>query len=164
MVGRLEMPGRVLILRVVTAAHMSTGETEAQVDPGVTSFQTLFAAVCTRGDLSYLVEMCTLFCHRPFHSFHPEWGVVLISSCYPCKDFPGCSEAVPSMSECCEREANRLLVKSFFYVFNVICYPNSFQYNRGALQTALQRHRKAFPWLARVRHTGAILCMFCPPK
>lgn len=98
MIGRVEMPGRVLILRVVTAAHMSTGETEAQVDPGVTGFQTLLAAVCTRGDLSYLVKMCTVLCHRPFHSFHPEQGVVLMSSCYPSKDFPGCSEAVPSMN------------------------------------------------------------------
>ena len=33
MVGRVEMPGGVLILRIVTAAHMSTGETEAQVYP-----------------------------------------------------------------------------------------------------------------------------------
>jgi hypothetical protein len=42
------------------------------------------------------------------------------------------------MSECCEREVNQLLAKAFFYVFNAICYPNSFQYNREALQTALK--------------------------
>lgn len=69
-VGRVKMPGRVLILRVVTAAHMSTSETEAQVYPGVTGFQTLLAAVCTWSDLSYLIEMRTLVCHQPFASFH----------------------------------------------------------------------------------------------
>lgn len=57
----MEMPGRVLILRVVTAAHMATGEAEAQVDPGVTDLQAILAAVGTGGDVSYLVEMCTLF-------------------------------------------------------------------------------------------------------
>jgi hypothetical protein len=60
-VGGMEMPGRVLILRVVTAAHMATGEAEAQVDPGVTGFQAILAAVGAGGDLSYLVEMCALF-------------------------------------------------------------------------------------------------------
>jgi hypothetical protein len=60
-VGGMEMPGRVFILRVVTAAHMATGEAEAQVDPGVTGFQAILAAVGTGGDVSYLVEMRTLF-------------------------------------------------------------------------------------------------------
>jgi len=67
-VGRMEMPGRVRILRGVTAAHMATGEAEAQVNPAVTGFQTFLAAVCTGGDLSYLVDMCTLFCHQSFPS------------------------------------------------------------------------------------------------
>jgi hypothetical protein len=60
-VGGMEMSGRVFILRVVTAAHMSTGEAEAQVDPGVTDLQAILAAVGTGGDVSYLVEMRTLF-------------------------------------------------------------------------------------------------------
>jgi hypothetical protein len=70
-VGGMEMLGRVLILGGVTAAHMTTAETEAQVNPGITDFQTFLAAVGTRGDLSDLVEMCTVFCHQSFHSFHP---------------------------------------------------------------------------------------------
>lgn len=68
-VGRMEMPGSVLILRVVATTNMSTGETEAQVNPGITGFQAIFAAVCTGGDLSYLVEMRTLFFHQSFPSF-----------------------------------------------------------------------------------------------
>ena len=59
--GRMEMLCRVLILRIVTAANMATGETEAQVNPTLTGFQTILAAVCTLGDLPYLVEMCTIF-------------------------------------------------------------------------------------------------------
>ena len=35
-VGRVEMLGGVLILRIVTATDMSTDETEAQVHPGIT--------------------------------------------------------------------------------------------------------------------------------
>jgi hypothetical protein len=67
-VGRMEMPGRVLILRGVTAAHMATGEAEAQVDPAVTDFQAILAAVGAGGDLSYLVEVRTLVCHQSFPS------------------------------------------------------------------------------------------------
>jgi hypothetical protein len=59
--GCMEMLCRVLILRIVTAANMATGETEAQVNPTLTGFQTILAAVCTLGDLPYLVEMCTIF-------------------------------------------------------------------------------------------------------
>lgn len=54
------------------------------------------------------------------------------------------------MTECCERKVNQLLARTLFYVLNVIRDPNSFQYNRKALQTALQTalqaHRNAFPW------------------
>ena len=68
----MEMPGRVFVLRVIATTNMATDETEPQVNPGITDFQTLLAAICTRGDLSDLVEMCTLFCHQSIHSFHPE--------------------------------------------------------------------------------------------
>ena len=63
MIGRVEMPGGVLILRIVTATDMSTGETEAQVDPPVTGLQTILTAVYAWRDLSYLVEMCTWYFH-----------------------------------------------------------------------------------------------------
>src|SRR5713101_2286691 len=47
-VGRVEMFGGVLILRVVTATDMSTGETEAQVHPGISHFQTFLAPIGAR--------------------------------------------------------------------------------------------------------------------
>ena len=74
----MEMPGRVRVLRVVATTNMSTGETEAQVNPGITGFQTILAAVCTRGDLLYLVEMRTVFCHQSFPSIHPGRGEILV--------------------------------------------------------------------------------------
>ena len=68
-VGRVEMPGGVLILRIVTAADMSTGETEAQVHPGITHFQAVLAPIGARRDVTYLVEVATLLCHMCMLSF-----------------------------------------------------------------------------------------------
>src|SRR2546425_4718776 len=62
-VGRMEMLGGVLILRLVTATHMSTDETETQVQPAVTGLQAILAPIGTRRDLTYLVEVATLLCH-----------------------------------------------------------------------------------------------------
>ena len=61
--GRVEMLSGMLILRIVTAADMSTDETDAQMYPGVTHFQALLAAIGACCDLSYLVQMTTLLCH-----------------------------------------------------------------------------------------------------
>ena len=66
MVGRVEMPGGVLILRIVTAAHMSTRETEAQVYPGISHFQTVLTSIGARCDVLYLIKMRTLLCHVLF--------------------------------------------------------------------------------------------------
>ena len=52
-VGRVEMPGGVLILRIVTATDMSTDETEAQMHPGITRFQTVLTSIGTRRDVTY---------------------------------------------------------------------------------------------------------------
>src|SRR5712692_3091380 len=68
-VGGVKMPGGVLILRRVTATNMSTRETEAQVHPGVTCFQTIFAPIGARRDFVYLVQVATLFCHLLMLSF-----------------------------------------------------------------------------------------------
>src|SRR5712692_2690531 len=68
-VGRVEMPGGVLILRIVTAPDMSTGETEAQVHPGITDFQAVLAPIGARRDVTYLVEVATLLCHVFMLSF-----------------------------------------------------------------------------------------------
>jgi hypothetical protein len=68
-VGRVEMPGGVLVLRIVTATDMSTGEAEAQVHPGITHFQAFLAPIGARRDVTYLVEVATLLCHVCMLSF-----------------------------------------------------------------------------------------------
>jgi len=66
MVGRVEMLGRVLVLGRVAAAHMSTCETEAQVDPGISDFQTILTSLGARCDFMYLIKMRTALCHVLF--------------------------------------------------------------------------------------------------
>ena len=66
MVGRVEMLGGMLILRTVAAAHMSTGETEAQVYPGISNFQTVLTSIGARCDFLYLIKMRTSLCHVLF--------------------------------------------------------------------------------------------------
>jgi hypothetical protein len=68
MVGRVEMPGGVLILRIVTAADMSAGETEAQVYPGISHFQTVLTSLGARCDVVDLIKMRTSLCHVLFLS------------------------------------------------------------------------------------------------
>jgi hypothetical protein len=57
MVGRVEMFGRVLILRGITAAYMSTDEAETQVDPVISSLQAVLATTRAWSDLSYFIKM-----------------------------------------------------------------------------------------------------------
>jgi hypothetical protein len=66
MIGFVEMLGGMLILRIVAAADMPTDEADTQMHPGVTDFQTILATIGARGDLSYFVEMMTLFVHSSF--------------------------------------------------------------------------------------------------
>ena len=66
MVGRVEMFGGVLILRIVTATDMSTGEAEAQVYPGISNFQTVLTSIGARCDVLYLIKMRTSLCHVLF--------------------------------------------------------------------------------------------------
>src|SRR5260370_34045 len=66
MVGRVEMPGGVLVLRIVTAAYMSTRETEAQVYPGISDFQTVLTSIGARCDVLYLIKMRAALCHVLF--------------------------------------------------------------------------------------------------
>jgi len=68
MIRRVEMLGGMFVFRGIAAAHMSTDQTEAQVDPAVTYFQAILAALCARCDISYLAEMRTMFCHQWFPS------------------------------------------------------------------------------------------------
>ncbi len=62
----MEMPGGVLVLRIVTAAYMSTRETEAQVYPGISDFQTVLTSIGARCDVLYLIKMRTALCHVLF--------------------------------------------------------------------------------------------------
>jgi hypothetical protein len=62
----MEMFGSVLVLGRVAAAHVSTYETEAQLDPGISHFQALFAAFGARRDLLYLIKMRACLCHVLF--------------------------------------------------------------------------------------------------
>ena len=61
--GGMEMLGGMLILRIVTTAHMPAFQANTQMYPGVTHFQALLTAIGTWCDLPYLVKMTTLFCH-----------------------------------------------------------------------------------------------------
>src|SRR5207248_7183520 len=60
------MLGGVLILRIVAATDMSTRETEAQVDPGISNFQTVLTSIGARCDVLYLIKMRTSLCHVLF--------------------------------------------------------------------------------------------------
>lgn len=45
---------------------MSTRETEAQVDPGISHFQTVFTSIGARCDILYLIKMRASLCHVLF--------------------------------------------------------------------------------------------------
>jgi hypothetical protein len=45
---------------------MSTRETEAQVDPGISNFQTIFTSIGARCDVMYLIKVRTALCHMLF--------------------------------------------------------------------------------------------------
>jgi hypothetical protein len=62
----MEMPGGVLILRIVTATDMSAGETETQVHPGISNFQTVLTPIGARCDVLYLIKMRASICHVLF--------------------------------------------------------------------------------------------------
>jgi hypothetical protein len=65
-IGRVKMFGRVRVLRRVAAADMSTREAKAQMHPGISCLQAVFAAVRAGRDLLYLVQMGAGFCHKLF--------------------------------------------------------------------------------------------------
>jgi hypothetical protein len=76
-VGRVEMPGRMLVFRRVAAADVSTNEALAQMHPGVANFQTILAAVCAGGDISYLVKMSTRLCHLLLPSLSRDSSLII---------------------------------------------------------------------------------------
>ena len=62
-IGRVEMLRRVLVLRGVTTSDMPANQALAQVYPAIANFQTVLTAIRARCDLSYLIQMTTLYCH-----------------------------------------------------------------------------------------------------
>jgi hypothetical protein len=68
--GCMEMLGGMLILRIVTTAHMPAFQANTQMHPGVANFQAILTASGTRCDLPYLVKMMTLFCHISLSPLH----------------------------------------------------------------------------------------------
>jgi hypothetical protein len=65
-VGRVEMLGRVAILRVVAAADVAADHAEAQVQPPIAQVQALFATITARRDFLDLIDMLTGFHHSPY--------------------------------------------------------------------------------------------------
>lgn len=68
MLRRVEMLGRVLVLRTVTAANVTTVKTHAQVNPGIASLQALFTTLRVGADVADRVEVCTLLRHGVLRS------------------------------------------------------------------------------------------------
>jgi hypothetical protein len=67
-VRRVEVLGGVLVLGRIAAANMPAFETEAQVYPRVSDFQTILTTICAGCDWSYLVKMCALCSQDSFLS------------------------------------------------------------------------------------------------
>ena len=63
-VGGVEVPGGMLVLRGIAAANMPAFEAETQVYPRIADFQTILTPIGARCDLSYLIKMCTYLCHK----------------------------------------------------------------------------------------------------
>ena len=66
MVGGVEMPSGVLVLRRVAAANMAARQAETQMHPAISGFQTVLTSIGARCDLSYLMKMCTCLFHVLF--------------------------------------------------------------------------------------------------
>jgi hypothetical protein len=63
-VGLLVVQGGVTPQGLVTAAHVSAGEAEAEVDPGAASLEAFLTAVGSAGlYIADLIQMGALWCH-----------------------------------------------------------------------------------------------------
>ena len=73
----MEMFRCMFVLRGITAAHVSAGETKPEVDPRVPDFQTIFATSGARFDVVDFIEVFTSG-HGIHCSFgNAFWGVKL---------------------------------------------------------------------------------------
>ncbi len=64
MISGVKMLGGMHVLRGIAAPNMPANEAETQTHPAIACLKAILAAVCTRGDLLYLIEMRTLLCSR----------------------------------------------------------------------------------------------------
>ena len=58
----------MLVLRTVTAPHVTTVKAHAQVNPGIAHLQTLLAALRIGTNVANRVEVCTLLRHDVLRS------------------------------------------------------------------------------------------------
>jgi hypothetical protein len=96
---------------------MSTGETEAQVDPAISNFQTVLTSIGARRDLAYLVEVATLLCHMFLFSFLDAPGCSCLFS-------QGSQELLlmnPFEQEKTYRSPYVLCTCSTFVVYRIVC-------------------------------------------
>ena len=63
MLGSVKVLGGVFVLGRITAADVATGEAEPQMNPPVTSLDTVFANVCVCACYFDLFEVSTFLCH-----------------------------------------------------------------------------------------------------
>jgi len=69
MVCRMEMFGRMPILRVVAAAHMTASQTQPQLDPRIAHLQTFFAAIRAGYYVVDLIDMLALYLAKVIQQF-----------------------------------------------------------------------------------------------
>src|SRR5829696_590658 len=72
--GGVEVPGRVLVWRLVAASYVPADEALAQVDPGVAHLQALLAALGARGDVPDLIQVRALWRGRTEQIFPFQTG------------------------------------------------------------------------------------------
>jgi hypothetical protein len=60
----MEMSGCVFVLRIITAADMTTSEAEPEMYPGIAHFEALFTAIrCPRLDIRFDLVQMRAGCH-----------------------------------------------------------------------------------------------------
>jgi len=70
---RVKVFGGMLILGIIAAANMPAFETEAQVYPRIPDFQTILAAIRAWCNMSYLVQVSTLYSQDRFLSNYTRY-------------------------------------------------------------------------------------------
>src|SRR6266849_3506358 len=93
------------------------GETEAQMHPGITRFQTVLTSIGARRDVTYLVEVATVLCHMFLFSFLDAPGCSCLFS-------QGSQELLlmnPFEQEKTYRSPYVLCTCSTFVVYHLVC-------------------------------------------